>query len=48
MTPVAYTTGSHRKFLNAPALVPARDSATGKNYVYVALGSGDRPGAWAT
>ena len=35
-------TRSNRKFLYAPALLPARDSATGKNYVYLALGSGDR------
>jgi type IV pilus assembly protein PilY1 len=41
-TPVAFTTGANRKFLYAPALLPTFDSATGKNFVYLALGTGDR------
>jgi type IV pilus assembly protein PilY1 len=41
-TLIAATTGSNRKFLYAPAVSPAYDSSTGKFYVYLALGSGDR------
>jgi Tfp pilus tip-associated adhesin PilY1 len=41
-TLIAATTGSNRKFLYPPALSPAYDSSTGKFYVYLALGSGDR------
>jgi type IV pilus assembly protein PilY1 len=41
-TLIAATTGSKRKFLYAPAVSPAYDSSTGKFYVYLALGSGDR------
>lgn len=39
---IASTTGSGRKFLYPPALVSYFDKATGKTYVYLALGSGDR------
>lgn len=42
MTRVAYTTGSGRKFLHAPAVVPVTDKVTNTPYVYLALGSGDR------
>jgi type IV pilus assembly protein PilY1 len=38
----ATTTGSNRKFLYPPAVSPAYDSSTGKFYVYLALGTGDR------
>ncbi len=41
-TLIAYTTGSNRKFLYAPAVLPSRDGSTGKYYVYLALGTGDR------
>ena len=41
-TLIAATTGSNRKFLYAPAVSPAYDNSTGKFYVYLALGSGDR------
>ncbi|HEY2968835.1 MAG TPA: PilC/PilY family type IV pilus protein, partial [Casimicrobiaceae bacterium] len=41
-TLIAATTGSKRKFLYAPAVSPAYDSSTGKFYVYLALGTGDR------
>ncbi|HEV2041933.1 MAG TPA: PilC/PilY family type IV pilus protein [Casimicrobiaceae bacterium] len=41
-TLIAATTGSNRKFLYAPAVSPAYDSSTGKFYVYLALGTGDR------
>jgi Tfp pilus tip-associated adhesin PilY1 len=41
-TLIATTTGSNRKFLYAPAVSPAYDSSSGKFYVYLALGSGDR------
>jgi type IV pilus assembly protein PilY1 len=41
-THIAFTSGSNRKFLYAPALMPAFDKATGKFFVYLALGSGDR------
>jgi type IV pilus assembly protein PilY1 len=41
-TRIAFTTGASRKFLYAPALLPAYDSGTGKFFVYVALGTGDR------
>ena len=41
-TLIAGTTGSNRKFLYAPAVSPAYDSSTGKFYVYLALGTGDR------
>jgi type IV pilus assembly protein PilY1 len=33
---------SNRKFLYQPALIHGYDKATGKTYIYVALGSGDR------
>jgi type IV pilus assembly protein PilY1 len=42
LTPIAGTTGSNRKFLYAPAVSPAYSSVTGKFYVYLALGTGDR------
>ncbi|TMH01952.1 MAG: hypothetical protein E6H67_15965 [Betaproteobacteria bacterium] len=41
-TLIAGTTGSNRKFLYPPALYPGYDSGTGKFYVYLALGTGDR------
>jgi hypothetical protein len=41
MTKIASTTGAHRKFLFAPALLQARDS-TGAPVIYVTVGSGDR------
>jgi type IV pilus assembly protein PilY1 len=41
-TLIAYTTGSNRKFLYAPAVFGAYDKSTGKFYVYLALGTGDR------
>ncbi|HEX9302197.1 MAG TPA: hypothetical protein VF959_07590, partial [Casimicrobiaceae bacterium] len=41
-TRIAYTTGSDRKFLYQPALLPSRDGSAGKFYVYVALATGDR------
>ena len=41
-TRIAFTTGANRKFLYAPAVLPARDGSAGKDYVYLALGSGDR------
>jgi type IV pilus assembly protein PilY1 len=41
-TKIAATTGANRKFLYAPALLPAYDRASGKYYVYLALGTGDR------
>jgi type IV pilus assembly protein PilY1 len=41
-TRIASTSGSNRKFLYAPALLPSFDKATGKFFVYLALGSGDR------
>jgi type IV pilus assembly protein PilY1 len=42
MTKIAYTNGGNRKFFYPPALLPAYDTATGKNFVYVAVGTGDR------
>jgi type IV pilus assembly protein PilY1 len=41
-TLIAQTTGTNRKFLYAPAVSPGYDTSTGKFYVYLALGSGDR------
>lgn len=40
--PIAYTTGSGRKFQNAPALLPVVSRTNGYAKVYVALGTGDR------
>jgi type IV pilus assembly protein PilY1 len=42
ITTIAATTNTRRKFLHAPALVHGYDKGADKNYVYVALGTGDR------
>ncbi len=42
MDKIAGTTGAGRKFLYPPALVAYHHQATGKDYVYLAFGSGDR------